>query len=108
MTSETDKARLVALTNKLALANAETLVTITNGLAKEFGPFNAVTVVVDAALMGALAVLDSAVHAGSIEPTMPTPDALRRRLDYILSLSDYRLHHRRPDGSFDPAGVALN
>lgn len=107
MTTEADKARLVALTNKLALANTETLVTLTNVLTPEFGPLNAVTVTVDASLMAAVALLDSAVLSGTIEPTMPTPDALRRRLDYILSLSD-RYHHRRPDGSYDPAGLALN
>lgn len=105
--TEADKARLVALTNQLALVTAAQLIAETKRLGHEFGPLNAVTVTVDAALSAAVAVLNTAVFAGSIEPTMPVADALRRRLDYILALSD-RLHHRLSDGSYDPAGVALN
>lgn len=107
MMTEVDKARLVALTNELALVTSAQLIAETERLGRKFGPLNAVTVTVDAALSAAVAVLNTAVFAGTIEPTMPLPDALRRRLDYILSLSD-RLHQRRPDGTYDPAGLALN
>lgn len=107
MTTEAEKARLVALTNQLALATSAQLIAELKRLGQEFGPLAAATVTVDAALSAAVAVLNTAVFAGTIEPTMSVPDALRRRLDYILTLSD-RLHHRLPDGSYDPAGVALN
>jgi hypothetical protein len=107
MTTEADKARLVALTNQLSLAAATQLIAETNRLIPEFGPINAVTVTVDAALSAAVAVLQSAIFSGTIQPTLPAKDALRQRLEYILSLLDH-LHHRRPDGSFDPAGVAVH
>lgn len=105
--TDADKERLVALTNHLSIATASQLIAETNRLTPEFGPINAVTVTVDAALTAAAAILQSAVLSGAIEPTIPTEESLRRRLDYILSLPD-RLHFRQPDGSFDPGGVAIN
>lgn len=105
--TEADKARLVALTNALSLATTTQLIAETNRLGREVGSLNAVTVVVDAALTAAVAVVQSAILSGAIEATIPMQDALRLRLDRVLSLPT-RLHHRQPDGSFDPAGVALN
>lgn len=105
--TDADKARLVALTNELSLATTTRLIAETDRLSREFGPLAAVTVTVDAALTAAVAVVQSAVLAGSINPTIPMEDALRKRFEYVLTLSP-RFHHRRPDGSFDPAGVALN
>ncbi|MCP4561984.1 MAG: hypothetical protein GY873_08615 [Bosea sp.] len=105
--TDAEKERLVALTNHLSLATTAQLVAETNRLIPEFGPINAVTVTVDAALSAAVAVLQSAVLVGAIEPTISTEESLRRRLDHILALRS-RLHFRQPDGSIDPAGVALN
>lgn len=105
--TEADKERLVALTNSLSLATTTALMASVNAFAREHGPLNAVTVGVDAALTAAVAVLQSAVLCGAIEPTMPIEEAMRARLDRVLALPN-RLHLRRPDGSFDPAGEALN
>lgn len=107
MTTDAEKRRLLALTNELALATTTQLIEKTNELSREFGPLAAVTVTVDAALTAAVAVVQSALLAGSIEPTIPMEEALRKRFEYVLALPT-RLHQRQPGGSFDPAGVALN
>lgn len=105
--TDAEKERLVALTNELSLSTTASLIETTNKLGREFGSLNAVTITVDAALTAAVAVLQSAVLVGAIEPTTSTEEALRRRLDHILALRS-RLHFRLPDGSIDPAGVAVN
>lgn len=97
---------LVDFTNKLGLATAETLQAVANHLAQRYGAEIAVTITVDAGLSAAVAMLQSAVLAGSVSPC-DTDETLRKRLDYILSLPA-RFHERRPDGSFDPVGLSRN
>lgn len=100
------KTDLVELSNKLALQTSEALNTIRAHIASQHGPEVAVTLTVDALLVAADSMLQTAVHEGNIPPC-DTDAVLRKRLDYILSLPD-RFHHRRPDGSFDPVGQRPN
>ena len=72
----------------------------------QHGQLVAVTLAVDALLVAAVSVLQTAAHEGSI-PSCDLDTTIRKRLDYILSLPDH-FHHRRPDGSFDPVGQRPN
>ncbi len=98
---------LAELTNALSLGTSASLLDEVNRISREHGPEVGVTIALDAALTAAVAVLDSAVLHGAVELTEPRDKLMHRRLDYILSLRD-RFHQRRPDGSYDPAGQAIN
>lgn len=98
---------LAELTNALSLSTSASLLAEVNRISREHGPEVGVTIAFDAALTAAVAVLDSAVFHGAVELTEPRDKLMHRRLDYILSLRD-RFHQRRPDGSYDPAGQAIN
>lgn len=100
------KVELVELANKLALQTSESLHTIRAHIAGQHGPLVAVTLTVDALIVAAISMLQTAEHEGSIPPC-DTDAVLRKRLDYLLSLPDH-YHHRRADGSFDPVGQRPN
>lgn len=98
---------LAALTNALSISTSASLLTEVNRISREHGPDIGVTVGLDTALTAAVAVLDSALFHGVVELKEPREELMRRRLDYILSLRD-RFFQRRPDGSYDPDGQAIN
>jgi hypothetical protein len=98
MTDE-QREELVRHTNRLSLELTASLARVGNGIAERHGAINGLTVVFDAALTAAVALMHNAAMAG----VCPRDDAvIRKRLDYILSLEE-RLHEVGPDGSVGPA-----
>lgn len=92
--------------NKLALQTSETLQQIRGFLTGLHGSHVALTLTVDACLVAAHSMVQTAVLEGAIPPR-DVEKTVRTRLDHILSQPD-SFHQRRPDGSFDPVGQRLS
>lgn len=90
-------------TNRLSLNRTHEALLQLQELQREYPAHVALTISVDTLLTAAVAVLKTAALQGFGHD----PDsAMRRRVDYILSLPE-RVHERQSDGRFGP-GQAVN
>lgn len=98
-----DPNKAVEDTNRLSLSCTHQALLRLQELQRDYPAHVALTISVDTLLTAAVALLKTAALQGF----GPDPDsAMRRRVEYILSLPE-RVHERQSDGRFGP-GQAVN
>jgi len=91
--------------NRLTLRTSTDLLADLERLSNQYDANVGLTIVLDAALSSAVAMVRSAIIATNT--SLPIEQVIRGRLEHVFSLP-VRLHERLADGSVDPLGSALN